>query len=282
VPTSPSSSVQAARKAIAERLREMRLDAGLTGRELAKLCGWHPSKASRLENAKAVPSNADIRAWCRVCGAEDQLADVIAASRTADSMYVEWRRLHRSGLRAIQESAVPLYERTRLFRAYSSRVVPGFLQTRAYATALLSTVAAFRETPNDVEDAVQARLDRSRVLHEGGHRFVMIVEESALRYRIGDAETMAAQLGHLLEAMTLPSVSLGVIPFTASRSIWPVETFNIFDTRQVGVEQLSAKITITAPSEIRLYLKAFSHFVDMAVHGAKARRLITAAISALE
>jgi transcriptional regulator with XRE-family HTH domain len=260
----------------------MRLDAGLTGRELAERCGWHPSKASRLENAKAVPSDPDIRTWCAACGAEDQLADVIAASRTADSMYVEWRRLHRTGLRAIQESAVPLYERTRLFRSYSSRVVPGLLQTRRYATALLSAVAGFRETPDDIDEAVKARLARSRVLHEGDHRFVMVVEESVLRHRMGDSDTMAAQLGYLLEAMTLPSVSLGVIPFTTTRPIWPLETFNIFDTRQVGVEQLSAKITITAPSEIRLYLKAFSHFVDMAVHGARARKLITAAIDALD
>jgi Domain of unknown function (DUF5753) len=40
---------------------------------------------------------------------------------------------------------------------------------------------------------------------------------------LGDADVMAGQLGHLLEVMALPSVSLGVIPFTAPRDMWPIE-----------------------------------------------------------
>jgi len=73
-----------------------------------------------------------------------------AASRAADSMYVEWRRLNPVGLRRAQESRRPLYERTRLFKAYCSAVVPGFLQTPGYARALLSAIGAFRDTPDDV------------------------------------------------------------------------------------------------------------------------------------
>ena len=69
-----------------------------------------------------------------------QAPDLIAASRAADSMYVEWRRLNRTGLRRTQEARRPLYERTRLFKAYCSTVVPGFLQTPGYAAALLSAI----------------------------------------------------------------------------------------------------------------------------------------------
>ncbi|MDQ0943176.1 transcriptional regulator with XRE-family HTH domain [Streptomyces sp. V1I1] len=58
---SASSSVQSARAALAERLREVRLDAGITKRELAARCGWHESKSSRIESAKTPPSDADIR-----------------------------------------------------------------------------------------------------------------------------------------------------------------------------------------------------------------------------
>ncbi|MBR7678328.1 helix-turn-helix domain-containing protein, partial [Streptomyces daliensis] len=119
------------------------LDAGLSGRQIARLCGWHPSKTSRLENAHAVPTDADIRAWCAACRAEDRSADLIAASRSADSMYVEWKRMHRSGLRGIQESYLPLYQRTRGFRIYCSNVMPGVLQTPEYAAALFEVIADF-------------------------------------------------------------------------------------------------------------------------------------------
>ncbi|WP_324616234.1 helix-turn-helix transcriptional regulator [Streptomyces sp. ERV7] len=53
---SPSSSAQAAREGVAARLRELRMDAGLTGRDLAVLAGWHASKSSRIEKAKTPPS----------------------------------------------------------------------------------------------------------------------------------------------------------------------------------------------------------------------------------
>ncbi|GAB2700115.1 helix-turn-helix domain-containing protein [Kitasatospora kifunensis] len=282
MPTSPSSGAQEARLAVAARLREIMLDACLQGQELAALCGWNGAKTSRIINAKTAPSDKDIRAWCAACGADDQAEDLIAANRAVDSMYVEWRRLTRTGLRRLQESAVPLYERTRHFRAYSSRVVPGVLQTEAYATALLATVADFRRTPNDVTEAVAARLARSRVIRTGNHRFAILVEESVLYYRLGSVATMAEQLAYLLAVMSLPTVSLGVIPFTAVRSMWPVETFNIFDDAEAGMELLSAQVTVTTPSEVDLYARAFDRFKDFAVYGAQARSLISKAIDSLE
>ncbi len=118
-------------------------------------------------------------------------------------MYVEWRRLHRTGLRRTQESRRPLYERTRWFKAYCSTVVPGFLQTPEYAAALLSAITNFRDTPDDVDEAVQARMRRNRIVHSPGHRFAVVVEESVLRYQLGSTEIMA-QLGHLLSILAAP------------------------------------------------------------------------------
>jgi len=176
VAVSPSSSVQRARQELAERLRDIRLDAGLTGRALSAAAGWHEAKTSRIESAKQAPSDADIQAWCQVCGAPSQAPDLIAASRAADSMYVEWRRLHRTGLRRTQQTRLPLYERTRVFKVYCSTVIPGFLQIPGYADALMSAITAFQGTPDDVEEAVRARMNRNRLLHAAGHRFTMIIE----------------------------------------------------------------------------------------------------------
>ncbi|MFD6691101.1 Scr1 family TA system antitoxin-like transcriptional regulator, partial [Streptomyces bacillaris] len=176
---SPSSSVQEARRAIARRLRDIRRDAGLTGHQLSEECRWHPAKTSRIEHAKSVPSDADIRAWCAASGAAEAATDLIAASRTADSLYVEWRRLHGGGLRGIQESYQPLYERTRTFRVYCSNVMPGVLQTPEYAAALLAVIADFHGTDRDDSvDAAQARVDRSQRVRQGGRRFALLIEEA--------------------------------------------------------------------------------------------------------
>lgn len=282
MPISPSSSAQAAREAVAQRLRELRADAGITGPELAARCGWSHPKTYRIEGARTPPSAEDIRLWCEACGTADQAPDIIAQSRNAESMYVEWRRKVRTGLKQLQKSYVPLFKSTRLFRVYSPTLVPGLLQTEGYAMGLLSTITEFRDIPNDVAEAVAARLERSRILHEPGHRFLLIVEEAALHHRVADADAMAAQLGYLLTAGALPTVSLGVIPMSATpRPMWPLETFHMYDDTLVSVELLSARVTVTQPSEIAVYAAAFERLRKLAVYSAEARELIVNAINSL-
>jgi hypothetical protein len=93
---------------------------------------------------------------------------------------------------------------------------------------------------------------------------------------------MAAQLGYLLTAGALPAVSLGIIPSaTRERRLWPQEVFHIYDETLVSVELLSARVKVTQPSEVGLYLAAFEQLRSMAVYGAEARTLIVRAIEAL-
>ncbi|KOU66417.1 DNA-binding protein [Streptomyces sp. MMG1533] len=283
MPISPSSSAQAAREVVARRLRNLRKGAGLTVTDLADSCGWHHAKTSRIENAQTAPSTKDIRAWAEACGAADQGDDLIAQSLHAESMYTEWRHQIRSGLKSLQDSAVQFFHETQLFRVYSSTLVPGLLQTEGYAAGVLGISARFRELPiDDSAEAAGARVDRSRVIHEPGHRFVLVVEEAALYCRIGDEDAMAAQLGYLLTAGALPQVSLGIIPSaTRNRTQWPRETFHVYDNKLVSVELVSAQVRITQPSEIALYLKAFEQLRSMAVYGADARALILRVIEGL-
>lgn len=278
-----SSAVQQARQNVASRLRELRLDAELTKRAVAAAAGWHESKCSRIEHARTPPSDADIRAWCRICAADDQAADLIAASRVADSMWTQWRRLERPGLRRAQESAIPLWEQTRRFRIYSPFLVPGPVQTALYIRALLTAVRDRRPTPvDDIEEAVQVRVAKQHVTYEGDHRFAIVLEENVLRHQIGGPAVLREQLEHLRSAMSLPSVTLGIIPFGADRSLLrPVEMFFLFDDAEVSVELVSGWLRVTQPSEIKMYSEAFGRLAEMAVYGNAARVLINQAIGAL-
>lgn len=277
-----SSSAWQARQALAARLGEIRKDAGLTGRALAALCGWHESKVSRIEHAQTAPSADDIQTWCQHCAAPDETDELLAFLRSVEDMFVEWRRMERAGLKRAQEAVLPLWERTRIFRAYSSWLIPGAVQTPAYTRAILRAIAVRRDLPDDTDEAASVRADRLRLLREGDHRFFVVVEESVLRNVIGGADVMAGQLGHLITVASLPSVSLGIIPMGLERDVvWPVEDFWVFDERQVNVELVSGWLTLTQPREIAMYAKTFSDLSDLAVRGAQARALITAAIDAL-
>ncbi|MEV6702881.1 Scr1 family TA system antitoxin-like transcriptional regulator [Streptomyces sp. NPDC051453] len=122
----------------------------------------------------------------------------------------------------------------------------------------------------------------SRIIHQAGHRFHLVIEEGTLRCQLGDRDAMAAQLGYLLTAGAMPAVSLGIIPsHTAERSLWPTELFHVYDDTLASVELLSAQVNMTQPSEIALHLKAFEQLRNMAVYGADARALIVKAIDAL-
>lgn len=203
-------------------------------------------------------------------------------ARGIEGMYIEWQRMERAGLKRVQESVAPLFERTRRFRSYQSWVVPGLLQTEGYTRAVLSTITSLRDVPDDVEAAVAARMERQRILRSGRHRFAMLVEEWVLRTLIGDLEVMVGQLGHLIVLASLPSVSLGVVPMGVPRKLgWPVESFTMYDDEQVNVELVSAHLTVTQPGEVEEYARAFTELSKIAVHGSAARRLITAAIDAL-
>ncbi|MFF8031720.1 helix-turn-helix domain-containing protein [Streptomyces sp. NPDC016626] len=278
---SASSSAQQARQALADRLAELCRDAGLSGLELAERCQWSRSKSSRIMNARTPPSADDIRAWCKACGAEEQTEDLIAMLRTAEGMWVGWRRMERAGLKQAQEARLPLYERTRRFRSYSSWLVPGMIQTRPYTTAALQAIQRRRGLVDDVAEAVAARMERQRVLYEGDRRFAFLVEESVLRTGIGGAEVMSGQLGHLISIASLPNVSLGVVPMSPDRERWPAEGFWIYDAVQVNVELISGYLTITQPSEVAMYAETFAELAALAVYGAPARALITSAMEAL-
>jgi transcriptional regulator with XRE-family HTH domain len=280
---SSSSSVQQARQQVAERLREIRLDAGLTLRAVAVVAGWHESKSSRIEHAVTPPSDVDIQAWCRACGADEVAADLIAASRAADSMWTQWRRLERPGLRRAQEAVIPLWERTRVFRMYSPCLVPSPLQAEAYIRALLTAVRDRRPAPvDDVEDAVAVRLARQEVIRQPGRKFEVLLEENALRHRIGGGSGLRQQLEHLRAAMAVPSVRLGIIPFTADRSpLRPVEMFFMYDDAEVQAELVSGWLRVTQPTEVEMYADVFTRLHRMAVYGREAQALISGALREL-
>jgi hypothetical protein len=207
---SASSSVQQARQVLADRLGELMRQAGLSGLDIANL---------------------------------------IASLRAVEGMFVEWQRMERAGLRQAQEARRPLYERTRHFRSYSSWLIPGLIQTRAYTHAALSAIQERRGLVDDVEAAVDTRMERQRVLHYGDHRFAFLIEESVLRTGPGGHDVLAGQLGQLISVASMPNVSLGIVPMRPGRTRWPAEGFWIFDSGQVNVELTSGYLTLTQPRE---------------------------------
>ena len=269
-----TSDAQRAKEAFGSRLRELRQDAGLTGRQLAERTGFHFTKVSRVEHGAQGLSDADIRTWCLACDATGEIPSLIAQARAADSLYREWKRQARSGLRRLQETIGPLYEQTRLFRVHEHWSIPGLLQTAAYSTESMAYWSQLLKLPDDRQAATAARLERQRVLRAGDRQFMFLLAEQTLRTRIGTAEIMVEQLDRVLGAMALTNVSIGIIPATAGLGAHTQTAFWIFDDDLVKVETLTAALDITRPDEIEIYVTVFDQMRQAAMYGRSARALI--------
>jgi transcriptional regulator with XRE-family HTH domain len=281
VTTRPPSPARQIAEELGIRLREIRQGAALTGRALAAEAGWHFTKVSRMENGVKIATEAEIRTWCRICNAEDQTADLIATARAIQTMYQELRRQARAGMQRLMRAPVPLYERTGRFRIYEHNVIPGLFQTSAYARAMLAFWFEFLDAPDDLDQAVAARIDRQRVIHAPGKRFDVLLEEQALRTWFGSAADQREQLERLLTTMSHPHVSVRIIPMMIERPCVASAGFWIYDDELVTLETPTASLEITRPREIELYARMFEHLASVAVNGHAARGLVLAVIEEL-
>lgn len=254
----------------------------MTARALAAATGQHFTRVSKIENGVQAPTDQDIVGWCRACAADSQVPDLITTARAVESAYLEFRRQARAGMRRVTGAhTLSLYERTGTFRLYEHNVIPGLFQTAAYTAAMLTFWIEFLEVPNDIEAAVAARRERQRVLYQRGKRFEVVLEEQALRTWFGDAGVQAGQLGRLLEVMSLPSVSLGIIPMMIIRTAVPPAGFWIFDNTLVALETPTASLEVAQPQEIELYTRMFSRLQAAALTGPAARSLVIKALREL-
>lgn len=98
---------------------------------------------------------------------------------------------------------------------FAPTVVPGLLQTAAYARAI--TIAANPFTSDEyVEETVSARLERARILKDATRpEYWVVLHESVLRIPIGGDAAMAEQLEHVSALTRERKVLVMVVPCAA-------------------------------------------------------------------
>nr|WP_285224069.1 helix-turn-helix transcriptional regulator [Frankia sp. Mgl5] len=279
--TSDASNVQEARSALGKRLRELRAAASLSGRQLAESLSWPPSKVSKLENGRQTPTDDDIRGWTEATGSQAEAQALLATLHTLEVQHAEWQRILRAGLKPRQQELIEWDARTRLFRAFEATVIPGLLQTAEYARARFAESIRRLKLPNDINDAVAARVRRQEILYRPDKRFHFVLTEAALRFRLCPSEVMLGQLDRLISFSQLPNVRLGIIGFETQYATSPWHGFWIYDTERVLIETFSAALDLRQPPEIELYAGAFDQLAAVASYGRSARAIINRTISDL-
>lgn len=275
-----TTNVAQAREALGAHLRQLRRDARLNGRQLAAVCGWLPSKVSKIENGKQTPSRDDIDQWTAATDHREAATALHTELAALESFYRDFRRQLKAGMRFRQVEAVRIEAETRRLRVWEPNYVPGLLQTPEYARIRLEQGARLHGAPNDLAAAVQVRMDRQQALRLPTKRFEFLVAEGALRDgNAAPPDVMADQLDRLMVETTQSTVQLGIVP---AGTVWPFHTDNgfwLYDDDTVIIETLTAELRLTHAAEITVYSRAHAALAEAAVFGAQARALIAAALT---
>jgi transcriptional regulator with XRE-family HTH domain len=276
------SNVHEARIALGNRLRELRKQAGLSGRELAESLSWQASKISKIENGRQTPSDDDIQAWTEATGSTSEAEGLLASLHTLEVQHAEWQRVLRTGgIRPRQNALAELDQQTRLFRVFEATVIPGLLQTSEYARARFAESIRIFKLTNDVNEAVEGRMKRQDIFYRPDKRFHFVLTEAALRFRMCPPAVMLGQLDRLMSLAALPNVRLGIIGFETVYTASPWHGFWLYDDAKVLVETFSAGLNLAQPQEVELYGTVFNELAAVASYGRAARAIITRNIDLL-
>lgn len=191
-------------------LRRLRRERGLTANEVARKVGLSTSKISRMETGRRALQEDDVAALLGFYAAPRPLRQALLRMLREARTSGWWARgdLH---LHADLKFWIELEDESVGMRNYEQLLVPGLLQTEAYARAVLvgSGVPLSEE---EIAERVKARLGRQHLLLRHGFRLHVLVHESALRQRIGGREVMREQLLHLAKLAENSAVRLQVVP----------------------------------------------------------------------
>ncbi|GAB2709312.1 Scr1 family TA system antitoxin-like transcriptional regulator [Nocardia thraciensis] len=193
----------------------------------------------------------------------------------SDPQFRSWRDAASSTL---QQDTGRAEAGTEYLRIYDPDVVSGLLQTREYATAILTVCLRGVGAEHDLPAAVEVRMARQQQRRQSGHRTHILIGEQALYTRVGDAATTRAQLDALLLRPLPNTIRLGIVPRTA-QYLNSVNNFMVFDDREVAVETMTGGLRFTGRDAITDYLTTFDALAAHAVTDTAAEQLIARALA---
>ncbi|MEU2721442.1 helix-turn-helix domain-containing protein [Streptomyces smyrnaeus] len=177
-------------------LRIRREEAGLSQAELGRRTFCTHSYISRIESASRVPSEEFAQRCDDVLGTGGMFARLWPV--VIEHAYPDWFR----PFVELEKDAVAIWN-------FQNQVVPGLLQTEAYAQALFAAGKLA-----NTEELVAARMTRQHILQRDSRaRLWAVLDENVLRRVVGSPAVMARQLEVLVEAAQDPRTVVQVIPY---------------------------------------------------------------------
>ncbi|MFJ4666888.1 helix-turn-helix domain-containing protein [Kitasatospora purpeofusca] len=186
-----------------EELRRLREGAGMSGPEIGELMGMKGPAVSHTEAGRLSLNIERLHVWLDVCGMTDPDYRAGMAAMCQSSGRGWWSEYRPY----VVSDAIDLAEfedAAKAFSSYQTHLIPGLLQTKAYAEVMHEYA----------EKKVEFRRRRQQVITtESATPFHAVIHEAALRMLYGGPAVMRDQLNHLVDMANLPHVTIQILPF---------------------------------------------------------------------
>ena len=271
------------RRRLALELRRLREAARLTCEEVAEHLECSASKISRVETGRVSVSPRDVRDMLELYGVPaDQRESLVQLAR--DSRQKGWWHAYSDTMQPQMATYIGLESAASEIRIYEVSLIPGLLQTEDYARAVIR--AGMVNSPaEDIERRVSLLMARQpAVVRDDPPKVWAVLDEAALRRRVGGSGLMRLQLEHLLAQAALPNVAVQVIPFAGGAHPAMGRPFIILvfpervDTDVVYLEDLTSALYVEDVDEVDRYNMFFNHLRATALSFDASAALITSVL----
>jgi transcriptional regulator with XRE-family HTH domain len=266
---------------LSDRLRALRTQAGLSGKELAEACGWQPSRVSKIENGKQMPTAEDIDTWAEICHADAEAREhLLRALVEAQTDHRDFKRRMRRGQAAVQKTYNELVRDSKVIGHFETAWIPGLVQTPDYARRALTEMTELHDLDiNDVDQAVAVRMQRQQMIYDSSKRFEFLLAEPVLRWVLGPASVHRGQLDRLQTIIGMPNIRFGVVPMGVPLPTVPQNSFQIYD--DVVIVETFLGETTYRDQDAQLYIRVMERLWQEAATGEDARALVLRAVNDL-
>ncbi|AJF65684.1 helix-turn-helix domain-containing protein [Streptomyces vietnamensis] len=266
------------RRRLGQELRKLREAKNMTAEQVAERLLVSQSKISRLENGRRSISQRDVRDLCGVYEVDDERMVDSLMQMAKDSRQQGW--WHAFG--DIPYSVyIGLETDAESLRMYESQIIPGLLQTPAYAEAVISG-AMPESTPAEIEKRVTVRTRRQERIRDEERplRLWAVIDEGALHRIVGSRQLMVDQLEHLIEQSHLPHVTVQVIPFEMGAHPGISGQYSILefpdtsDSSVVYIEGVTSDLYLEKAQDVGKYSVMYEHLRAQALNVDQTREFI--------
>ena len=255
------------RRELGALLRKLRTEKGLTVEQAADRLMISMSKLSRMETGHGAATARDIRDLCDLYDVTDEAERQRLMTLAREGKQQAWWQPYDLDF----ETYVGLEADAVGLRYYQCTIVPGLLQTPAYARAMLE-VNIPRLAPERISDLLKVKLTRQQILSRKEPLLLWaVLDEAALHRVVGGRRVMVEQLDHLIKVADDDNIKIQVIPYGAGAHPAMDSTFNILEfappvPKVVYVEGLVGYNYLDRVADINRYQEVFDYLSALALN----------------